>query len=262
MHNDHKRIPENWPQSWRKEYTSAMRKTPADPRESHLFNAATRHVEYCVVSNHPFLAYQSILEHRRELKCEMSSEIAGSYAFALVRIALKGPDKALRDQLHEHFGVRRTARQFLEAIYVPRQARLIGLRALELQEITRRDLAVFDLYLRVVDRLGDLPTTPSAIVSAFWQHPPESKHQCAILGKAAAMIDLMLPGHIDANTLRTAQRARRVDTNQPVRRCVAHPEIHALVESARQIKRSARGRPYSKKKKSEQRSVLRRLKAV
>jgi integrase len=256
------RIPENWPQAWRREYISVISETPDGPRKSHVFNAAKRHVEYCTANNRPLLACQSILEHGRQLRGEISSEIAGAYAFALARIAWKGRDKALRDQLHEHFADKRTPEQILQADYVPRQARLIGLRSLVLQELSRRDLVAFDLYLRVVDRLGELPASPSAIVSAFWSHPPGNRHQCAILGKAAAMIDLLLPGHVDANSLRIAQRALRPDTHRPGKTRCTDPEIDTLVESARQVTRSARGRPYSKKKKAEQRGVLIRFKTV
>ena len=76
------------------------------------------------------------------------------------------------------------------------------------------------------------------------------------------MVDLMMPGHLDANTLRTIQRALR-PVRQRLRRqrCVC-PEIDTLVETARQVKRCAKGRPYSEKKQAEQRGVLMRLQAV
>lgn len=255
-------IPECWPQSWTREYNSVMAETSNSAGQHRVYSAAKWHLEFCERRELPLLTYRSILEHADQLRNEFSDQVAGLHTFALARIAWKGRDKDLRDQLHEHFVDKRSARQLLEASYVPRQARQIGLRSLERNDISRRDLVSFDLYLRVVDRLGDLPATPSAIVSAFWRDPPGNRQQCAILGKAAAMLDLMQPGHLDANTLRMAQRALRPARPRLERhRCVC-PEIDTLVASVRQVKRSAQGRPYSQKKKVEQRSVLMRLHAV
>jgi hypothetical protein len=262
MPKDLFRIPECWPQEWKKEFVLVMTETPTCARQDQVYNAAKRHLEFCERSDLTLLTYRSIMEHAGQLRHEFCEQTARAHTFVLARIALKGRDKALRDQLHEHFVEKRNARQLLEASYVPRQARQIGLRSLKQQEINRRDLVPFDLYLRVVDRLGEIPTNPEALVLAFWHNPPSEKHQCAILGKAAAMVDLMMPGHLDANTLRTIQRALRpVRTRLKRQRC-AHPEIDGLIETARQVKRTARGRPYSQKKQAEQRGVLMRLQAV
>ena len=262
MPKDLIRISENWPEAWRNEYISVMAETPLGARQSHIYNAARRHAEFCKNHSHPVLTCQSIFEHGHDLRCELSKEIAGAYVFVLVRIARIGADKALRDELYENFRDRRTARELLEASYVPRQIRAIGLRALERQEVTRNDLAAFDLYLRVVDRVGTLPSSPSAICVAFWRQPPSSRQQCAQLGRAATLIDLMLPGNMDANALRIAQRALRSKSERPGNRQCIHTEIDGLVDSARQVKGPARGRRYSKKKRAEQRGVLMRFKAV
>lgn len=262
MRTEPHRIPDNWPEKWTKEYLSVMAETPSGNRTYQVYNAAKQHAEFCRRFNRPLLSYRSILDHQSELRQSFCKEIAGAYSFALARIAWRGRDKYLRDQLHEHFVDKRSAQQLLEASYVPRQARQIGLRSLERKEIGRRDLVVFDLYLRVVDRLGELPANPKAVALAFWQKTPAERHQCAILGKAAAMIDLMLPGHLDANTLRTTQRALRPARPRIERQWCTCPEVDTLVETARQVERSARGRPYSRKKKAEQRGVLMRLRAV
>lgn len=138
MKRDNCRVPENWPSAWRKEYLSVLTETPAGPRNGHIYNAAARHLLFCETFDQPLLACPSIVEHDKELRRELSKDIASAYAFALARIAWAGRDKALWDELYEHFLDKRTARQLLEATYVPRQARLIGLRSLERQEICRQ----------------------------------------------------------------------------------------------------------------------------
>ena len=145
------RIPQCWPEDWSKELVLVLTETPSRARRDQVCSAAKRHLDFCERRDLTLLTYPSIFQHAGQLSQEFCEEIAGAHTFALARIALKGRDKTLRDQLHEHFLDKRSSRQLLEASYVPRQARQIGLRYLERQEINRRESAS---CLRVPKRLS------------------------------------------------------------------------------------------------------------
>ncbi|AQS48571.1 hypothetical protein BMG03_12790 [Thioclava nitratireducens] len=259
MTNKH-RIPPSWPQEWEKEYEAAAREIKTKLGHSHLFNSAVRHIDYCATAGKRFLSCDAIVAHRHSMRCELSWCIANAYANKLVGVARKRNDKIIRDDLLEFFRDRRSGYEMLMARHVPREVEVLAHRALQRGEITRQELKSLDHYLRVIDRLGSLPAAAPNILAAFWRYPPTSKHCCDELGKAAAMIDLFLPGSPDANRLRAAMRSLRPNSSVVARSTrTASREIAELVGAARQKKPGSKGRAYSDTKRAEQRGVLMRL---
>lgn len=262
MNSNHP-IPSSWPQEWATEYTATLKKTQTPLGRSHLLNAAIRHIEYCAATGQIFLSCDAILTHRDVMRHELSWSVANSYANKLVLVAQKRDDKKLRDDLLEGFRDVRSANEILMARHVPPRVRILGQRALQCGEITRKDVKALDHYLRVVDRFGALPARETDIRSAFWRHSPGEKYCCEVLGRAAAMIEMFFPGSPEANTLRKAIRSLR-PTRRPVARSSRpiNETITSLVEAKRQRKRGSKGRPYSGAKKEDQRGVLSRFEKV
>jgi hypothetical protein len=182
----------------------------------------------------------------------------------LISIAKSSGDKECRDQLFDHYIDRRSDREIINEPYIPNQIKAILRLALNAGEISREHLKVFDLYLRVVDRLGSLPQNKDQIVKTLWYRPHNKQYQYKNLCRMAQAIELIQPGHIDANYLRAAARLinSKMKPSKPQTPPTTMSEIDHLVDAARQTKKGSIGRPYSKETQITQRRNLLRYKSI